>query len=335
MQRASLQPFPPDTKFSVLPWQPPTNDRRFLRANSWAVTMPGAPWVLGASQRHPERILSWFLDRYAADFQLSYLTKTASYGYTHVKQSLGDSMGPKNNGPDRTPGNEQTIDQVAATLRRVHSVRSAVDGLPLSVSLMLGSKDFHPHSMSLPEYQSIFGPLLDRLFAQGALKAGDELLSGWEWDLWNQGTPGATTVAIMRWVGDVAHARGLTSWNHFSGHVTSWFADGDPRGRFGFWQDLGSSVDGINYQTIPTWSMRDTQDRIVDTLWQFGEEGNVHRLRLDEDQASLQWDNDQPDEAAGDVRGYLACCTIDDVKRTDAKVWGYGNGGSRPDGSVL
>jgi hypothetical protein len=34
-------------------------------------------------------------------------------------------------------------------------------------------------------------------------------------------------------------------------------------------------------------------------------------------------------------RGLIMACTIDDVKHTDAKVWGYGNGGRRPDGSRL
>jgi hypothetical protein len=92
------------------------------------------------------------------------------------------------------------------------------------------------------------------------------------------------------------------------------------------------------------------QARMVDTLWQFGERGNDYKFRMEEDLAFWMWDTDQvsvivddtppeqtvsvtPEDA--NLRGYLACCTIDDVKGTSAKVFGYGNGGRMPDGSRL
>jgi hypothetical protein len=47
------------------------------------------------------------------------------------------------------------------------------------------------------------------------------------------------------------------------------------------------------------------------------------------------FDGDTPTETDADMRGFLACCTVDNVKHTDAKVWGYGNGARRPDGTAL
>ena len=52
--------------------------------------MADAPFVPGGSSKHPERVMSWFLDRYPPSFQSRYLDLTASYGYTHVRLSVGD-----------------------------------------------------------------------------------------------------------------------------------------------------------------------------------------------------------------------------------------------------
>ncbi len=332
--------FADPAKFRTLPWDPPKGDRDYLRANSWGITLPGAPFVPGASSR-PDcwiKILSWFLDRYPADWQARYLEQTAADGYTHVRLSVGDSMGPKDNGPDKTPGNEQSLDQLIATCKRVQGVVSALSGKPLYVRMMLGSKDFHTHDMTPQQFADYFGPIMEAL---GAAKAVDEYTPGWEWDLWNQ--PGLLSqpplerpsVAIPKWVGHQAHAQGASCWMHFSSHRTSWFADKDPRGRFGYWQDLGDDVNGCDYQSYPDWTMTELQDRMVDTLWQFGQEGNRHKLRCDEDQATYMWENQRPDELDADTRGYFACCTVDDVKHTDARVWGYGNGARRPNGTTL
>jgi len=319
----------PINYLTTLPWDLPLT-RNVLRANSWAITIPGAPIVPGGSSVAPERILSWFLNRYPLDFQRNYLKLTASYGYTHVKQSLGDMMGPIDNGPDSPPGSALSIQQVIDVLGSIHQVGSAQDGKRLSVSLMLGSKYFYPRDMSVQQYQDTFGPLMDQMFAAGVIGQDDELLPGWEWNLWN--VPGDITVGIFKWVGQQAHANGATCWYHGSPGNTWWGTDGTSR--YAFWDELGFDVDGVNYQTDPHWDIAMMQARIVDTLHQFGEQGNVHKFRLDEDLASLQFDG-PADQAEGNTRGYCACCTVDNVSHTDAKVWGYGNGGSMPDGTVL
>ncbi len=315
---------PPGAFATTLPWAPP-NSRDYLRADSWGVTMPGFPWVPGAAPDYYERVLSWFLDRYTLDQQKKYLNTVGGYGYTHLKLSAGDSMGPRDNGPNSPPGNAQTLGQLVATCRLVKQF------LPY-VQMTLGSKYFHPWNMSLDQYQSIFEPIMDALISARVV---DEFIPGWEWDLWNQNTPGPITISIFKWVGQKAHAAGCSNWSHFSSEKTSWFADGDPRGRYGFWDDLGADMDGINYQTEPSWSIKDTQDRIVDTLKQFGQQGNVHKFRFDEDEAALEWNNPHPNEDDANARGYLAACTYDNVAHTDAKVWGFGNGARMPDGGQI
>jgi hypothetical protein len=309
-----------------LPWTPPET-RDYLRANLWAVEMPGAPWVPGGSSQYPERILSWFLDRYAIDFQRAYLTKYAGYGYTHCYLSP----------PDSIQGFGRTLSQFLETCALVKRY------VPY-VGIMLGSKVYQPADMTPDAWRAYVDPLLDAL-----LPIADEF-SIWEYNLWNRTAPDAIT--IWRHIGDRCHAQQKSCWLHFSPHVTSWFQDGDPRGRFGFYDDLGASIDGINYQGDSRWTSQDSADRAVDTLWQFGQSGNRHKFRFFEDVAILQFDGGSqtgfpPDYATddprgapvtpddGDCRGWYLACTTDNAHGTDAKVWGYGNGARRPDGTRL
>jgi hypothetical protein len=322
VQRAALPPFPSGPFVKDLPWDPPKS-RDFLRANAWGITIPGAPFVPGGSSEHPERILSWFLDRFPPDIQQKWLALNGQYGYTHVIQSAADSMGPLAAAPNCPPGAGQTLDQFVATCKMIKDAG-------LFVIVFLGSKCFQPRDMNLAQWIAYADPIMDALLAANVV---DEFVPGWEWDLFN--VPGKTTTDVFKHIGQKAHAAGKSCWIHFSPEKTSWFADGDNRGRFGFYDDLGTDVDGLMYQTIPTWSISDTQARIVDTLHQFGQQGNRQKFRFYEDQAALMFSRDKPDETDADMRGFLACCTIDNVNHTDAKVWGYGNGARRPDGNVL
>jgi hypothetical protein len=315
--RPPLPQFPPGDYVRTLPWTPPRT-RDYLRADSWGVTLPGAPWVPGASSKHPERILSWFVDRYDPDWQARYLDTVAGYGYSHLKLSYGDSC----------QGNGQSLDQLIATCLRVKT------RVPY-VQMMIGSKVYHPHDMSTQQWADFADPIMDALIAAHAV---DEFLLGWEWNLWN--VPGDTTIQAFKHAGQKAHAAGCSFWMHFSQQVTSWFKDGDPRGRYGFYDDIGTDVDGLNYQTGANadgtpWDCAMLQARIVDTLHQFGEQGNRHKMRVDETLAWRMFDGDRPNEDDANLYGYVGCCTVDNVKHTDARVWGFGNGGRMPDGTPL
>jgi hypothetical protein len=340
LPRSPLPPFAEPINYrTTLAWTPPPPNptRDFLRGDFWGVEMPGAPQVPGVGRKY-ERIFSWFLPKYAPDFQQAYLTKYGGYGYTHFLLSYADSTGPTEN-PGKTPGAGQTLEQFMETCALVKRY------VPY-LHVRFGSKDFQPAHMTPQQWADFVDPIFAQLVAA---KLVDEVSLGWELNLWN--TPGQPLIDALRHLGRQAHAAGLTSWQHFSPHYTSWFADGDERGRFGWYDDLANDVDGLNYQTQgPQWSAQMLQARMVDTLWQFGERGNDYLFRMEEDLAFWMWDTDEvsvvvddlppeqivrvtPEEA--NLRGYLACCTIDDVKGTSAKVFGYGNGGRMPDGSRL
>jgi hypothetical protein len=291
-------------------WTSPPTDRDYLRGDAWGVTMPGAPIVSGVNPDTKDLILSWFLDRYPLEFQKAYLATYAGYGYTHLYLSP----------PDSIQGAGRTLGQFVDTCRLVRSYG-------LWVGLNMASKVYQPAYMDPEQFAAYIDPLLDVL-----LDEADEFVPAWEWDLWNRTAPDAIT--IMRHVGQRAHGAGKSCWLHFGPHTTSWFADGDPRGRFGFWDDLAGDVDGINYQSVPDWTTQELQDRMVDTLWQFGQDGNRYKFRMWEDQATKQfWGHASADD--GDARGYYSVCTYDNVKWTDAKVWGFGNGARQPDGSRI
>lgn len=313
IKRPPLGSWPPGDYVKVLPWKPP-NDRDFLRSNSWSVVMPDAPWVPGVSDKHPERILSWFIDRYNSSFRTDYLKKYASYGYTHLKRSYADSC----------IGNNQSLSQfVNSCLECKQFVKY--------IQVVIGSKDYQPWNMSVQQWVDFAFPIMDALIKVNAV---DEFIPGWEWNLWN--IPGQTTIDIFRSIGRHAHNYGKSCWMHFSSGETAWFADKDPRGRFGFYDDLKNDIDGINYQSDQSWDLAMSQARYVDTLWQFGLRGNDYKFRADEVGAVQQgFNEDHPTEIETNMAGYIACCTVDNVHGTDAKVWGYGCGGQLPDGNVL
>lgn len=307
-------PTPPPNVYTVLPWSPPYT-RDYLRADAWGITLEGLPFVPGGSSNQPaqNRFLSWFFDRYPPEWQQRWLEQNAKDNYTHGVLSP----------PDSIQGYGRSLAQVVdthGTLRRAG----------LYVISMLGSKLYQPHDMTADQYCAYAFPIMDALTSAGVV---DEFVPAWEMDLWN--VPGETTLQICQRIGARAHESGASCWLHFSTHVTAWFADGDPRGRYGFWEDLGGDVDGLMYQGDPEWGQDEWQARIVDTLHQFGEQGNVHKMRAFERLGTLLFDNPTPDEADANLDGYLACCTYDDVKHTDAKVWGTAEGLRNLDGTPV
>lgn len=322
----------PSNVQQVLPWVPP-EDRDYMRGNAWAVTIPGLPWVPGAASEHPDRCLTWFLDRWSLDWQDQILRTYCGRQYRHFVLSAPDSLGSTDPHPGGPPGAGQTLEQLVETCRRVKRYRAQSSPDPLYITMFLGSKVFQPADMSTSAWIAYVDPLLDAL-----LPVVDEVVPGWEWNLFN--IPGAVSIEVPKHIGARAHAAGVSCWLHFSIHVTSWFADGDPRGRYGYWADLGEDVDGILYQSDPAWTADELQARIVDTLHQFGEQGNRHKFRQFETLAIEQFTgnppgSEHPNEDDGDRLDYLAACTTDVVSHTEAKVWGAGNGIRKPDGTPI
>ena len=325
------RPFPPPpagTYDEILPWPPP-HTRDFLRGDFWAVEQPGLPAVpggpSGGSSEFPSRIITGLDYKYdRAAWWPRMVDRHRERGYTHWLRWASNALydAPQYGG---NPSINNFVDD-CGLLKHL--------GMAY-VIVSLTSKVYDPRDPTLQQYQDRVGPLLDALLAARVV---DELIPGFEFDAFN--VPGQTTVEIFKWVGRTGHQSGVSCWAHFYPHVTAWFADNDPRGRFGFWDDLGLDVDGLNYQADASWSVPELQARIVDSLWPFGEAGNLHKFRLCEDQAIRQFsgypiNNPHPDELDGAQRGFYGCCTIDNVKHTDARVWGYGNGGMDANGGWL
>lgn len=302
-------PQPPAGVRTTLPWDPP-HTRDFLRADAWSITLPGLPFVPGGSSNHPsqDRFLSWFFDRYPADWQERWIEKNLEYGYTHVMLSPPDSFA------------------FGTSLDEFREICDWLQSSGLFVHVMLSSKLYQPWNMSAQQFMDYAFPLMDSL--KGLV---DEYCPAWEMDLWN--VAGDTNVQICKEIGAKAHEQDASCWLHFSSHVTWWGAPGTDRYRY--WNDLGPTVDGLDYQGDPSWTANEWQARIVDTLHQFGEQGNQHKLRAFERLGTLLFDNPTPTEDDANLDGYLACCTIDDVKHTDAKVWGTAEGIRNLDGSPV
>jgi hypothetical protein len=286
----------------VLPWNPP-QDRDFLRADAWGVPVPGLPFVSRGSSEHPERILTYLLYKYdAATWWRKIFDAHARRGYTHFVLSW----------PDARSDGGQTIEQFRAMC-------AAVKAAGFFVHVKVASKDFDPRDQTPEQWAARLDPAMD------AFAGVVDEYSPWEWDSFN--VPGRPSIDALKHMGQKAHAQGATFWLHFFPEHTSWFAPNDRRGRFGFYDDLGADVDGLDYQTIPTWSIQETQARLVDTLIQFATQGNRHKLRFFEDAATLEFTHDHPDENDAALRGFLALCT-----HGPARVWGAGNGIAYPDG---
>ncbi len=298
---------------TTLPWTvPPIPDIRYSRGDAWGVEMPDAPLVLGMYPPTKDRILSYFIDRYPIAFQRAYLKTYAGYGYTHLTLSPPDSLGDGG----------QSIGQIKETIARVKTY------VPY-VALNMTSKDYPPFGvgqfqLTVAQFKAYIDPLLDAF-----LPLADEFIPFWETDLYFPA--GAPLLEMLHYFGQRVHAAGKHVYHHYSSGVTAWQENG--KDRFSFWNDLDIDVDGLNYQTNPNWQSREVQDRLVDTLKFFGQT-NRWRMRCWEDAATnLFWGTTTPDDA--NARQWLACCTYDNVGGTDAKVWGFGNGARRPDGTRI
>ena len=80
--RPPLPPLPAGSYDRVLPWTPPKT-RDFIRADAWAVPVPGLPFVPGGSSEHPERLLTPFIYKYDRSLWPACFDAHRARGYTH------------------------------------------------------------------------------------------------------------------------------------------------------------------------------------------------------------------------------------------------------------
>lgn len=327
VKQPPLPPFPRvisfPTYYNQIPWPSGKcpQERDFLRMDAWGVEIPDLPMVPGAStepNRSRTRVLTYLLDRWPRDWQKRILTAHAERSYTHFLLSEADSrFGP---GQLSIQG---LVDLCGLVKQYIRYVLMAI-----------GSKVYNPQDQTPQQWADYAGPIMEALIAARVV---DEFQIAWEWNLWNK--PGQSTVDTFRWFGNMAHIGGCSCWAHYSSHVTSWQEDGTDR--LSFYRLIDGYVDGVNYQAYPVicgypwspprsgaaWDAGDFQARMQDTSLMFTHNGLQQKMRAMETTAIEQFTNEHPNEGEARTMGYLACCTPD--------IWGFGNGGSMPDGNPL
>jgi len=184
----------------------PTVD--FWRGDAWGVTILGLPSVPGGSPKHPERALSWFLDRYSLDWQTAILQAYRRRGYTHFALSYPDS---------RAFGTSD-----AEFVQLAQRVKAAIP----YVAVFLTSKDYDPRNADAATRMAAITGVVDSLIAHLAI---DVAVVGWELDTFNQGQLLEDFIAAL-----ANRYPGLPLFVHFTSYKTSWQPDGQPRAQF--WQ---------------------------------------------------------------------------------------------------
>lgn len=307
-KRPALGPLPPgvydQTLWFDLPAEP---SKRYMRGDWWGVVVPGLPYLPGfTSLEHPERCLTWFLPRWAPQWQDAILAAHAERGHTHFGLMWEDAQlaGLDING----------------FIALCKYVKQTIPYLQVS----LGSKGLTPRDQNPDQYWARNGVVADALLNAGCV---DEFIPGFEWNLWN--VPGDWTIETFQRLGDLGHSADVTTGMHFSTGVTGWWSAGS--NRFDFSRQMVGHIDVLNYQGDPVWDVPTYQARICDTLRDDPTyAAGLIDMRDFERDAAAEFSNDQPDEAATALRGYLMQCT-----RAPAHLWGYGNNGLRLDGSML
>lgn len=315
-------------------WTPPASPNRdFLRGDAWGHVpnpayipggvLPFVPGILGSggSSKQPQRMLTGLDYKYPRDYWPGMIRSYAEVGYDDWLRwwpnARDDGQQSINQFVDDCGYIKRTIPFVTVSL----GAKPGPEGAP-----PLGD----PRDQSVQQWQDRVGPILTALLTA---KVVDVVIPAFEWDAFN--IPGDVTIQTCKWIGQTAHAAGVNCAMHFYPEHGSWQADGEPRGRYGFWDDLGLDIDYLDYQGIPAWDIGDLQAHLVDWLIQFHIQGSVHKLRLREDQAETAFDEDHPNEDESAARGFLACCTRCPTDPLGTHVWGAGGGLRDQSGKML
>jgi hypothetical protein len=311
---------PSPNAYDQTPWWTDADlaSRDFLRASHWSRVVPGLPFVPGGSSEFPERLVQGLDYRYdRKQWWPKMVDAVLQAGDTHWLRWWPDC---RVNGAN---SEEQFVDD--CLYLKSMGIRY--------VKVWLTAKGYDKQDASANERIASVQSLVEKCQKAGAV---DEYTAGGEYNLFN--VPGEPTISFFRWVGERAHEVGASAWAHFGSEVTSWFADGDSRGRYGFWDDLGDTTNGIDYQGMLTyfaqqptdpqhWDIGELQARIVDTLRQFREQGNRHRIRGMEWSALESFTREHPTPEEHDSLGWCVMCTRDQTNSaTPAHVWGSGDG---------
>lgn len=299
-------PLPVSTQLREPP--PPPGTLRWWRGNAFGVTVPGLPAVAGG-QTGPaqERMLTWFLDRFSADWQDRILAAHVARGYDRFVLSWPDSRGAA-----------QSIRNYVATTQRVQDAGL----LPCHMLLSKVYDGTNPDPAGLD-------PVIDALREANLIPLAS---IGWELNLFND--PGHLQHVIDHVAGRLPITDQRALYVHFSPHYAAWQPDRPGGSGADFWKIQSGKLTGLLYQGNPDWSVGMLQARLNDVLvrlvqgglWGLSQSFDVVAF---ETIATLQFNN-QADEDRGDLVGFESLCAPG-----GHPVQGFGNGARYPDGSPL
>lgn len=280
----------------------PTPRLDYWRGDAWSVTLPGAPIIPRGSSRHPERMLSYLLHAYPADWQDRYLDAYVNgRQYSHLALSWPDARGM----------GVSVVDYVALSVR----VKARVPYL----AHFLTSKDWDPANATAATRMAGVGDVLTRLLAAGAI---DIPIVGWELDAFND------PQMLSDFIDQVFLLTGLRLAVHFTALKTAWQINGTTRASF--YLNHRGQIGWLLYQANQNHPAAVMQAHFNDAMVPAsGLTAMGVNLVAFELLASLQFDGDV-DEDAGNLRSYELLCTPGPMA-----ISGFGGGCRYPDGRAI
>jgi len=294
---------------------PAREDDGYHRANLWAVTIPGAPFVAGGARGDAQnRLLTYLVDRYPRDWQDRWFEAYAARGYRHFWLSIPDSR-----------------DGTRLTLSDYLDLTTRVKAAGLIPCHFLRSKDYDGRNPD-PEHVA---PWVDALLSIDGITMASH---AWEASLWYDPAVLRSTIDhdALRWPS--------VRW---AVHLQQGYADfgpgGDGHGPT-FWKaniKVGVKTLLYQYKTDPAWSAGMMQARGNDVsvrlraggLW--GLPQTVDWIAFEiiaQCQFNNQLDGDGrfANEDIGDLKGYECLCTPGPLAPR-----GFGNGARYPNGDPI
>jgi hypothetical protein len=250
-----------------------------------------------------------------------YLTRYASFGYTHLQCSIGHAIEAG-----------LSLDDYIAYSARVESFNLFTDhwflgGGPWRGRLDNGAWTEH-RDRDRAHWSPIFDPWIDALLSNKVISCA---CVGWQLDGSNTNDHGEL-MSIIEYFADRLGPHDIPIGTHWVNEAGAW----DERGRFWWWQNMRNKVLWFNHQGNTGTPIPEYQAKLVDTLNPFGD-GRMgtsglfgdrpYSLILYECSAQARFDLVMSEDES-DQRGYYLSCTMGKTR-----VGGYGDGCRLPDGS--
>jgi hypothetical protein len=312
--RPPLPPLPAGVYDRTFP-QLPARDVLTYRGNFCGIRVPEAPGVVGGANAtipggDTSLVMACHLDRYPQEIQDQYLARYASYGYTHVQQSIGHSAEAG-----------RSIAQFVETQQRIQSYGLFAD------IWFLGGPGFATRDRDATYWRPRLDPWIDALLANDAI---DTACVGWQLDGYNKESDTRTgngpLQSTIDYLADRLGPHNIPIGTHWINEAGAW---NTPMDRFSWWRRQRNRISFFHHQGDVRMPIPLYQAKLADTLSAFGD-GRVGRSGLFGDRpfglvvfecsAQGQFDG-YISEDEGDLRSYLLMCTSG-----VSRPVGYGNG---------